>query len=190
MIQVYDDLMFKPAWPILFAISRVMSRSARFSIGPGVVNPYHSHPSLIATNLASLNEESNGRAFLMLGKGAFHDLFRIKAEKPLTAIREAVEIIDGIVSSEPPELRGNVFSCKREAGLRWEVRHDVPRPRIWIGTWGLKTCELAAQMRQVSGVMVSSVTDLKYLKMMRDRIRVGVGAVGRSPSDIELGCVS
>src|SRR5580700_10820164 len=82
MVQVYDDLLFKPAWPILFAMAREL-RGTGISVGPGVVNPYHIHPALIATNLASLNEEMNGDSFLMIGKGAFHDLFDVEASKPI-----------------------------------------------------------------------------------------------------------
>ena len=68
MVQVYDDLLFKPAWPILFAMAQEL-RGSGITIGPGVVNPYHIHPALIATHLACLNEEMNGDSFIMIGKG-------------------------------------------------------------------------------------------------------------------------
>jgi len=67
MVQVYDDLLFKPSWPILFAMAQAL-RGSGIAIGPGVANPYHIHPALIATHLASLNEEMNGDSFIIIGK--------------------------------------------------------------------------------------------------------------------------
>ena len=191
MFQVYDDLMFKPAWPVLFHVASKLSHGDRISIGPGVVNPYHMHPSLIATNLACLNEEARGNSFLIIGRGAFHDLFDVEVRRPLRAIQESIEIIHAILSGESAEFSGRIFSMKKEARLRWNSPPEFRAscPPIWVGTWGPKTCELAAKMRQVSGVMVSSITDPRYIHFLREKINAGARSVGRSPGEIEVGCV-
>ena len=189
MFQVYDDLMFKPAWPLLFSIASKLSPEDNISIGPGVVNPYHTHPSLIATNLACLNEESRGRSFLMIGKGAFHDLFNVEPSRPLRTIREAIEIIFGILSGRETSYTGSIFSAKSEARLRWNTPENLGCPPIWIGTWGPKTSELAGRLKLVSGVMVSSITDAKYIQFLKDKIEKGARSVGRDPREIEIGCV-
>jgi 5,10-methylenetetrahydromethanopterin reductase len=186
MMQVYDDLLFKPAWPVLFAVAPELKNSG-IKLGPGVVNPYHMHPALIATHLACLNEEMNGDSFLMLGRGAFHDLFDVHAFKPITATKEAIEIISNLVSGKSTDYNGRIFKAKSEAQLRWNYRSKMPE--IWIGTWGPKMCELAGRMREVSGVMVSSITDPTYIKFLRKRIELGASSAGRRPEEIEVGCV-
>jgi 5,10-methylenetetrahydromethanopterin reductase len=189
MFQVYDDLMFKPAWPVLFSVAPYLSPKDRISLGPGVVNPYHSHPSLIAANFACLAEETQGRSFLMIGKGAFHDLFEVETQRPLRAISESVKIIHGILSGDMKDFRGSVFSARREAGLRWSSSYQGGCPPIWIGTWGPKTCEPAGRMREISGVMVSSITDVRYIRFLRQRVEAGARSSGRDPDEVELGCV-
>jgi 5,10-methylenetetrahydromethanopterin reductase len=187
MVQVYDDLLFKPAWPILFAMAREL-RGTGISVGPGVVNPYHIHPALIATNLASLNEEMNGDSFLMIGKGAFHDLFDVEASKPITAAKESIEIIHSLLAGTPSDYKGKMFKMKREAKLRWEYTTGKI-PEIWIGTWGPRMSELAGKMRQVSGIMISSITDPSYIRYLRERVRAGALSIGRQPEEVEIGCV-
>jgi len=187
MVQVYDDLLFKPSWPILFEMAQEL-RGSGITIGPGVANPYHIHPALIATHLASLNEEMNGDSFIMIGKGAFHDLFDVETPKPITATKEAIEIIYNLLSGTAADYRGRIFRMKSEATLRWEYTVDI-LPKIWIGSWGAKMCELAGKMRQVSGIMVSSITDPSYLRYLRERVRAGALSVGREPEEVEIGCV-
>jgi 5,10-methylenetetrahydromethanopterin reductase len=187
MLQVYDDLLFKPAWPVLFAMAPEV-RNSGITLGPGVVNPYHMHPALIATHLACLNEETQGASFIMIGKGAFHDLFQIDSPRPIATTREAIEIIHNLVYGKSEKYSGGIFRAKSEASLRWNYRSKAP-PQIWIGTWGKKMCELAGKMQQVSGVMISSITDVDYIRLLRKSIEKGAASAGRNPKEIEVGCV-
>jgi 5,10-methylenetetrahydromethanopterin reductase len=187
MVQVYDDLLFKPAWPILFAMVPEL-RNSGIKAGPGVVNPYHMHPSLIATHLASLNEEMAGHAFLMIGRGAFHEIFGIETPKPITTTREAIEIIDHLLSGTHEEYPGKIFRASTEAGLRWRYS-ATHSPEYWIGSWGPKMAGLAGRMKLVSGLMVSSITDGGYLSHIRDIVKKAANSVFRNPDEIEIGCV-
>jgi len=188
MVQVYDDLLFKPAWPVLFAMVSEL-RESGVKLGPGVVNPYHMHPALIATHLGCLNEEMNGDSFLMIGRGAFHDLFKVETTRPITATREAIELIYGMLSGSPQEYEGKIFKAKsEEARFRWNYRARSP-PQIWIGSWGFRMAELAGKMRQVSGIMVSSITSGSYLADIRKRVTVGADSISRDANEVEIGCV-
>jgi 5,10-methylenetetrahydromethanopterin reductase len=187
MLQVYDDLLFKPAWPVLFAVAPEL-RGSGIQLGAGVVNPYHMHPALIATHLACLNEEMDGDSFIMLGRGAFHDLFDIATPRPISATKEAVEIIYNLVNGKLSSYNGGIFKARNEASFRWNYRPENP-PKIWIGTWGPKTCELAGRMKEVSGVMISSITDPSYIKHLRRKVEAGASSVHRDPGEIEVGCV-
>lgn len=188
MVQVYDDLLFKPAWPILFSMAPEL-RNSGIRIGPGVVNPFHMHPALIATHMACLNEATNGDSFIMIGRGAFHDLFDIKTVTPITATKETIEMIHGLLSGSLMNYNGKIFRAKSEARFRWTYDFATPPPQIWIGSWGLKMAELAGKMKQVSGIMVSSITDGGYLSKIRERVRAGALSVSRNPEEIEIGCV-
>src|SRR5881397_2064690 len=73
MFQVYDDLLFKPAWSVLDQIApHVRDSRMNLTIGPGVTNPFHYHPAIIAAYISYLDQETRGKAFLMIGRGAFH----------------------------------------------------------------------------------------------------------------------
>lgn len=187
MVQVYDDLLFKPAFPVLFAMAPELQGSG-IKAGPGVVNPYHMHPALIASYLGSLNEEMNGDSFIMIGRGAFHDLFDIATPRPMTAVKEAVEIIHGMFSGTFSKYDGKIFKVKADARFRW--KYSAPHsPELWIGSFGPRMAKLAGTMKEVSGIMVSSITNGTYLAHIRELVRSGANTVARNPGEVEIGCV-
>src|SRR5438105_949751 len=89
-LSIFDDLMFKPAWPILFAVAQ---HTERVRLGPSVCNPYLIHPAILAGHAALLDELSNGRAYLGIGRGAFLDFVHVQTPRPITAVRESVQLI-------------------------------------------------------------------------------------------------
>lgn len=198
MFQVYDDLLYRPAWSVLDRLAPYVRDSrTNLTIGPGVTNPFHYNPAVIAALIADLNQATNGRAVLMIGRGAFHDLVGITPEKPIQSLREAIMIIHNLIHNRHEAVNGERFRLKAEAGFRWtppnsrDTRPDgldgVP---IWIGTWGPKMCELAGSMKEVSGVMVSSIIDPSYIVSLRGHLEEGAKKVSRSADSIELGLVS
>ena len=69
-VSVYQDLFFQPPWPALLQFAELTYGAL---VGPCVVNPYLSHPVLVAGHLAMLDEVSRGRAYLGVGRGAFFE---------------------------------------------------------------------------------------------------------------------
>jgi len=65
----------------------------RIRLGPAALNPFTLHPYEIAGQTAMLDLVSGGRAYLGLVKGAWLDRLGLTEERPLTALREAVEIV-------------------------------------------------------------------------------------------------
>src|SRR5512143_4201458 len=88
--SIFDDLMFKPAWPVLFAVA---PHTQRMQVGPSVCNPYLVHPAILAGNAALLDEQTGGRAYLGIGRGAFLEFLEMQTPNPITTVREAVELI-------------------------------------------------------------------------------------------------
>ncbi|HEY6283208.1 MAG TPA: LLM class flavin-dependent oxidoreductase [Nitrososphaerales archaeon] len=199
MFQVYDDLLFKPAWTVLDRIApRVRASKSKLTIGPGVTNPFHYHPAIIAAFISHLNQETNGKAFLMIGRGAFHDVVGLSIKRPIHALREAIIVIDSLIHGKSVDFHGEQFSLTSEAKFRWvpprgwdSSRNSIARRiPIWVGTWGPRTCQLAGSMKEVSGVMVSSVLDPKYIALLRKNLELGANSASRDASALELGLVS
>jgi len=177
--SIYDDLMFKPAWPIL---SVVAMHTQRVRIGPAISNPYLMHPAIIAGNLALLDELSEGRAFLGIGRGAFLDFLQLDQPSPITAVREAIEIIKRLLRGDRTPYHGQIFTATESAFLRWcPPRPDVP---ILVGTWGPKMCEMSGEL--ADEVKISPIWDAGYLSLLWKHLAKGAKSAGRDPNDIDL----
>jgi 5,10-methylenetetrahydromethanopterin reductase len=195
MFQVYDDLLFKPAWAVLDRIAPFVRNSkTNLTIGPGVTNPFHYHPAIIAAYISYLNQETRGKAFLMIGRGAFHDVVGLSIKHPMRALREAIIVIDNLIQGKSVDFNGEQFSLTSEAEFRWTPPKGwdskARRIPIWIGTWGPKTCQLAGSMKEVTGVMVSSVLDPRYIGLLRKNLELGATRASRNVNSLELGLVS
>src|SRR5690242_9216407 len=91
---------FRPTWPIVFSIAPLLQKSkSRIQLGSGVTVPYLIHPGLIATHIACLEEQSGQRAFVVLGRGAFPELFDTQIPHPVSALRESALIIDNLMGA-------------------------------------------------------------------------------------------
>ena len=178
-LSIYDDLLFKPAWPIL---SIIAANTERIKIGPAVLNPYLTHPAVIAANISVIDEISKGRAFIGIGKGAFLDFLNINSEKPLTAVKEAIEIIQILTRGIKKPFNGKVFSLKDGAFFRCNTDHmTIP---VMVGTWGQKMSTLAGA--KADEVKASPLWNSEYAKILRSKIDQGAVSAGRIPSEIDL----
>ena len=140
-LSIYDDLFFKPAWPIL---SIVAANTSTIRVGPAVVNPYLIHPAITAGNIALLDEISGGRAYLGIGKGAFLDFVGVETPTPITAVRETIDIVQRLLDGSMKGYKGDFFNIDESASFRWKpVKPKVP---IVIGTWGQRMAELAGKV--------------------------------------------
>ncbi|MCF7982144.1 MAG: LLM class flavin-dependent oxidoreductase [Pseudomonadales bacterium] len=179
-IHVYDDLMFKPTWPLLTLIGE---HTDTIQVGPGIITPQIVHPCYHAGNLAELDELTQGRAVCGIARGAFWEFLGIeKQKKPITMVREAIEIIRRLMRGDHTSFHGEVFTCTEELFFRFDTyRKDVP---IFIGTWGPKMCQLAGEI--ASGVKSDGLWNPDYVRIVRENIEIGARRSGRNPDDIEI----
>ena len=178
-LSIYDDLLFKPAWPLLSVIA---SSTENVQIGPAVVNPYLVHPAITAGNLAVLDEISQGRAYLGIGKGAFLDFLNLDSQKPLTALRESTEIIQSLIRGDRKPYPGKMFSLSESAFLRYKpTRDQIP---IIYGTWGFQTSELAGQI--ADGIKASPLWNSDYADELRNHLSKGALSNGRDKDSLKL----
>jgi 5,10-methylenetetrahydromethanopterin reductase len=130
----------------------------RIRLGPAALNPFTLHPYEIAGQTAMLDLVSNGRAYLGLVKGAWLDRLGLVEERPLTALREAVEVIQKLLAGDPSGVRGERFMLEPGTALAYErVRPSVP---LLVGTWGERTAAWAGTVADELKIGGSANPDL------------------------------
>ncbi|MFQ5661170.1 MAG: LLM class flavin-dependent oxidoreductase [Gammaproteobacteria bacterium] len=179
-IHVYDDLMFKPTWPILTLIGE---HTSHIKVGPAIITPQIVHPAYHAGNLAELDEITNGRAVCGIARGAFWEFLGInRQERPITMVREAIQIIRRLLSGDREPFHGKVFTATEELFFRFEpVRREIP---IFIGTWGARMCQLAGEL--AAATKSDGLWNPDYVQIIRKNIEIGAKRVGRDASEVEI----
>jgi 5,10-methylenetetrahydromethanopterin reductase len=174
-VSVYNDLFFQPAIYPLLLMAQV---TERVRLGPAALNAFTLHPAEIAGQIAALDAVSAGRAYLGLVRGSWLDELGIEARRPLTIIREAVEVIRRLLTGDETGFAGEQFSLAAGARLHYEpFRREIP---LLIGTWSVRLAAYAGEVAQELKIGGSANPDLVPLMRSRlgnDRVRIVVGAV-------------
>jgi 5,10-methylenetetrahydromethanopterin reductase len=175
VVSVFHDLFFQPAIFPLLAIARV---TERVRLGPAALNVRTLHPVELAGQAAALDLASNGRAYLGLVAGAWLEQLGLDEERPLTRLREAVEVVRRLLAGDRSGFAGERFSLAAGAGLAYEpLRPAVP---LMIGTWRQRTASFAATAADEVKIGGSANPDM--VRLMRSWLgdggpRIVVGAV-------------
>ncbi|GAB7094596.1 5,10-methylenetetrahydromethanopterin reductase [Halolamina litorea] len=132
------------------ALSRVASATESVRLGPGVVNPYETHPVSLASNVATLDELADGRAVFGIGAGDPSTLANlgIERERPLRRVLETVRVSKRLWRGERVDHDGTFTAV--DAGLNYEVG---PIP-AYVGGQGPHMIRMAA--KHADGVLVNA----------------------------------
>ena len=174
-LWVAEDYFYGGAFTTATACA-ITTRAIR--LGIGVVNPYTRHPCLTAMEAGALDAACGGR--LVLGIGAsnrrwMEEMQGIPFRKPLTAMREAVEIIRRLLAGERLTYQGEVFRV-RDVRLDFEPTRD--RIPIHLGVKGARSLELAGAV--ADGVLLSVLSSPPYVRWALDQIGRGARKNGRT----------
>lgn len=124
MISVFHDLFFPPAVFPLLVMARV---TERLRLGPAALNPRTLHPVEIAGQAAALDLASGGRAYVGLVTGSWLEQLGLDEDRPLTRLREAVEVVRRLLAGDRTGFAGERFVLTPGSGLRFEpLRHEMP----------------------------------------------------------------
>jgi 5,10-methylenetetrahydromethanopterin reductase len=151
-------------------------------IGPGVTNPYLINPVQTASTLMSLDNLSGGRTILGIGAGdkITLNLLGIERKKPLTAVKESVQIFRTLFDTgKIKNFEGTVFTVEK-AKIAFEKTGSLP---IYIGAQGPKMLELAGSMGQGVLVNASHPRDFEFAS---GRIKKGITKAKRKTSDVDI----
>ena len=175
VVTAYNDLWFQPALPALLEIAQA---TGRVRVGPSCLNPFTLHPVEIAGQIAMLDAASDGRAFLGLAHGAWLEELGVDQSEPVTAIREAWEIVRRLLAGDASGFAGERFSLPQGSRLRYAPeRPSVP---LLVGTWSPRLAAFAgeaAQELKVGGSANPDVVPVLRERIGNDDVRIVLGAV-------------
>lgn len=151
----------------LLALARIAAQTEAIRLGPGVVNPYETHPVRLASQLATLDEMSGGRAILGLGAGDRSTLTNlgIDRDRPLRTVLETMQVSRRIWSGEQVTHDGTFVA--KDAGLNYETQ---PMP-VFVGGQGPHMLRMAA--KHADGVLVNASNPRDY-EWATDQLAIGL----------------
>jgi 5,10-methylenetetrahydromethanopterin reductase len=173
------------------ALSALIGRETeRLTVGWGIISPYTRHPIQVAME-ARVTQEAAGPGRFLLGFGASKIFMREIGEgvrrpaRPLTAIRESIEIIRPMLRGDAVEFEGEEYTAHVPP-----MRADARAPRepvpLYVAGTGPKMQIMAGEISD--GLLTPSITTPGFVRYARENIRHGARAAGRDLDQIDLGC--
>jgi 5,10-methylenetetrahydromethanopterin reductase len=158
--------------------SAVLARETRrLTIGWGIISPFTRHPVQAAMD-ARVVQEAAGPGRFLLGFGTskiFLNNAQMQTNKTLGPMRDAVEIVRGVLGGKPFEYSGSTWSASVPA---LDAEADSPRevPPVYVAATAPKMQALAGEIGD--GCLTPSITTPAFVGYTREN-------VGR---DIDIGC--
>ena len=167
-----------------------LMKTQRIRVGSGIVPIYLRTPVLTGMSAVGLAELSGERA--ILGLGASHP-FIVEGghgavlKRPLTHMREYVEIIRRLIQEPEFGYQGKVYNVTKYAAPERTNFHPHPfHIPIFIAALRTQMARLAGEV--ADGVLMNWATT-DYLRRAIDIVRDGARSAGRDPSQVTVGCL-
>ena len=185
-VTVYCDAPYHPSYGPLLLMAPHIERAR---LGPAGIPPSRMHPIDIAAQTALLAELAAGGVYLGLVRGGWLAEHGISERKPpITAMREAIDIIRKLLSGDSAGCAGRVYSIAERVRAPYPLpARDIP---LQIGTWGQRLAALAGEV--ADEVKIGGSANPEMIPLMADYIAVGEARVGRRKGSVNivLGAVS
>ncbi|NIS81681.1 MAG: LLM class flavin-dependent oxidoreductase [Anaerolineales bacterium] len=159
--------------------------SERIKIGSGVINNWTRNIGLLAATFLTMDDLAPDR--ILCGIGAWWDPLAknvgIDRRKPLTAMRETVEVLRRLLNMERVTFHGEFHHVD---GIELDVVHGRREPRnvpIYIGATGPKMMELTGEI--ADGVVLNYCVPPEYNDQALERLEAGAKRMGRKLEDID-----
>ena len=125
-------------------LSRLAAATDDVRLGPGVANPYETHPVTLASKVATVDELSEGRALFGLGPGDPSTLrnLGLEDERGLRPVLEAFKTAQKLWAGERVDHEGTFDAA--DAGLNYEPPQGASIP-VHVGGEGPHMCRMAAK---------------------------------------------
>jgi F420-dependent oxidoreductase-like protein len=181
----YDSFWMPEAWErdAFTTLTELAARTEHIHLGTGIINVFSRSPALIAMSAATLDEISGGRFRLGLGtSGArvVEDFHGVRFNKPLTRLKETIQIVRTLLNGERVDFRGECFEIQRfKLGFK-PLRSEIP---IYIAALSPKS------LRQVGEIADGWLPTHWPRARLEDGIaetRAGAESAGRDATRIEI----
>ncbi len=150
-------------------------RTSKARIVPTALSPYLRHPTPTAAALATLAEAAPGRIAVAIGVG--NPLFLresgLDTEKPLVAMREYLEALRALWTTDPVHSQGMLYTL---AGAKLAFAPPAPIP-IYLAP--MRPLMLGLAGRAADGLVLSAVLDVAYVRESVRLARAGAEAAKR-----------
>lgn len=158
--------------------SAVLARETkRLTIGWGIISPFTRHPVQVAMD-ARVVQETAGPGRFLLGFGTskiFLNNAQMQTNKTLGPMRDAVEIVRGVLGGGAFEYTGSTWSASVPA-LDAEAESPREVPPVYVAATAPKMQALAGEIGD--GCLTPSITTPEFVRYTREN-------VGK---DIDIGC--
>ena len=159
-------------------VSALMARETdRLTIGWGIISPFTRHPVQVAMD-ARVVQEAAGPGRFLLGFGTskiFLNNIRSQTSKTLGPMRDAVEIVRGVLGGEAFSYDGDTWSADVPA-LRDEAQTPREVPPVYVAATAPKMQALAGEI--ADGCLTPSITTPAFVRYTRENV----------DADIDIGC--
>lgn len=159
--------------------------SERIKIGSGVINNWTRNIGLLAATYLTLDDLAPDR--IICGIGAWWDPLAknvgIERRKPLTAMKETVEVLRRLLQLERVTFHGEFVHVD---GIELDVVHGRREPRnvpIMIGATGDMMMELTGEI--ADGVVLNYCVPPEYNNRALELLEKGAAKSGRTLDDID-----
>ncbi len=169
---VFDShVLWRDPYPLLTLMAL---NTEALRLGTCVTNPATREPSVTASTLAVLNEVSQGRMDLGIGRG--DSARRVMGKPPTTLARleEATVLIRDLVQGQTVDQDGT------DLHFNWTRGDKLP---VWIAGYGPKALELTARI--ADGVILQ-LADPDLIRWFVEQLRTSAREQGRDPSEIKV----
>ncbi len=147
-----------------------------------VTDPFIRHPALTACAIATIDDLSDGRAILGISGGLEETYFPDQdRSKPVTAVREAVEVCRRMWRGEEVTFDGTCIRVKG-AKLSFKSRADIP---ILIAAKRANMLELAGELADIVH-LASWFINKEHYQDNLERVMVGAQRGGRALGQMEI----
>lgn len=174
-LWIAEDLFFAGAVPIAGAIAATTKTA---TVGFGVLTPYGRHPSVIAMDLAALQQLAPDRVIFGLGSGVQARIERRgdSWQNPVRMVRDTVESVRRLLEGETLTLEN---AAGRFDGLSISYPMPVGAPPVYVAAVGPRALEQAGRL--FDGVLLTVMASPTYVRWAAEIV---AGAERDVPAEI------
>jgi len=149
------------------ALAAIAAATESVTLGPGITNPYETHPVALASRMATIDEYASGRGVFGVGAGDRSTLSNLgyDQDRPLRRVLETVQVARRLWAGERVDHDGTFRAT--DAGLNYDAG-SIP---VYVGAQGPDMTRMAA--KYADGVLFNGAHP-RDVAWASDRIAEGI----------------